>query len=472
MLDTNFTKFNPEKLYSFFPKNKRLKLSKQGINLFSNANMLNNPQNNNFIIINGLNATNNKGINQIKNFNSTNYKWNYNYAINSNLNSNLVDQKFNGFVSSTGTSFYKGKITQSSYGRKYRVNNGYKLKGNSQKKNLKINSKNNLVENKIPERVKSVRGGNPPEGKNTFDNRLIERIFNQYESNMKKVLYEMGVTGNIKEKISTPLSRSNNNNIKSFNTKNSIKNMSDKNNNLPFLSNQNQPDGNKMNLQKPKKIYGYSNLNPSSETNIININNFINFYSDTNNITYNRDNQNNNNINLINNNHINNIYGTLTNTTLNNNLATNSTNSNIGNNNIIFGTSNISKKNSFNNFSFNANNFKGKSRSINSINNTFRSDLRKKNSGEANLVAIDNIWNVDANIKKKNVNNINNNNDINVSPFIDFNQKKTRAASTVPHQFKINLIKDKSNNKDIIAIKKEINNNMNNNQINAMLEGI
>ena len=121
MLDTNFTKFNPEKLYSFFPKNKRLKLSKQGINLFSNANMLNNPQNNNFLIINGLNATNNKGINQIKNFNSTKYKWNYNYAINSNLNSNLVDQKFNGFVSSTGTSFYKGKITQSSYGRKYRV---------------------------------------------------------------------------------------------------------------------------------------------------------------------------------------------------------------------------------------------------------------------------------------------------------------------------------------------------------------
>ena len=60
MLDTNFTKFNPEKLYSFFPKNKRLKLSKQGINLFSNANMLNNPQNNNFLIINGLNATNNK----------------------------------------------------------------------------------------------------------------------------------------------------------------------------------------------------------------------------------------------------------------------------------------------------------------------------------------------------------------------------------------------------------------------------
>ena len=467
MFDTNITKFNPDTLYSFFPKNKRLKLSKQGINFISNANMINNPQNNNFLIINGLSVSNNKGMNQIKNFNSTNYKWNYNYnyGANSNSNTNLNNQKFNGFASSTGTNFYKGKITtQSSYGRKYRVNNGYKLKGNSQKKNLKMNSKNSIIENKIPERVRSVRGGNSLEQKNALNNRLIERFFNQYETNVKKVLYEMGVVGNIKEKITTPLSRSNNNNIKSFNTKHSIKSKSDKSNNLPFL-NQNQPDNNKMNLQKPKKIYGFTNLNPSSETNIININNFINFYSDANNITYNSNNNNNNNNNLIhnNNNHFNNIYGTLTNTTLNNNLATNSTNSNIGNNNIIFGTSNISKKNSFNNFSFNTNNFKAKSRSINSI-NTFRSDLKKLNSGEVNPVMADNILSPDTKIKNE---NINNNNEINVSPFIEMNQKKTRAASTAPHQFKINIIKDKNNEKENNkTIKKEINANIINNQIN------
>ena len=472
MFDTNIPKFNPETLYSFFPKNKRLKLSKQGINFISNSNMINNPQNNNFLIINGLSAPNNKGMNQIKNFNSTNYKWNYNYnyGVNSNSNPNLNNQRFNAFASSTGTNFYKGKITQSSYGRKYRVNNGYKLKGNSQKKNLKMNSKNNLIENKIPERVRSVRGGgNSLDQKNALNNRLIERFFNQYESNMKKVLYEMGVTGNIKEKITTPLSRSNNNNIKSFNTKNTIKSKSDKNNNLPFL-NQNQPDSNKMNLQKPKKIYGYSNLNPSSETNIININNFINFYSDANNITNyreNNNNNNNNNNNLLNNNynnnHFNNIYGTLTNTTLNNNLATNSTNSNIGNNNIIFGTSNISKKNSFNNFSFNTNNFKAKSRSINSINGTLRNELKKLNSGETNPVVVDNILSADSKIKNQNQNN--NNNDVNITPFIDFNQKKARAASTAPHQFKINIIKDKNTEKDKITIKKEINTNTNN-QIN------
>ena len=465
MFDTNIAKFNQETLYSFFPRDKRLKLSRQGINFISNLNMVNNPQNNNFLIINGLSAPNNKDLNRIKNFNSTNYKWNnnYNYAINSNLNSNFANQRFNGFASSTGTNFYKGKITQSSYGRKNRVNNVYKLKGNSQKKSLKMNSKNNLIENKIPERVKSVRGGNSLEQRNALNNRVFEQFFNQYESNMKKVLYEMGVTGNIKEKISTtPLSRSNNNTIKPFNIKNTIKSKSDKSNNLPFLNNQNQQDANKMNLQKPKKIYGYSNLNPSSETNIININNYINFYSDANNIIYNRDNNNNNLQN--NNNHFNNAYGALTNTTLNNNLATNSTNSNIGNNNIIFGTSNISKKNSFNNFSFNANNFKAKSRSINSINSTFRSDLKKLNSGEAIPTPIDNILNADSNIKNQNLNN--NINDINASPFIDFNQKKARAASTAPHQFKINIIKDKSNGKDKITLKKEINNNnFNNNQI-------
>lgn len=85
MFDTNFTRFNQD-LYTIFSKDKHLKLSKQGINFISNSNMLNNGQNNNFLIINGLSAPNNKGMNQIKNFNSTNYKWkyNYNYAIKSN----------------------------------------------------------------------------------------------------------------------------------------------------------------------------------------------------------------------------------------------------------------------------------------------------------------------------------------------------------------------------------------------------
>ena len=462
MFDSSPSKFNPDTLYSFYQKNKRLKLSKQGINLISNGNLASNPQNKNFLIINGLNSTNNKQISSIKNFNSTNYKWNYNYnyAANQNANHNslLNQQKFNGF-SYTGTNFYKGKASQSSYNRKFRVSNGYKLKTSSQKKNLKMTSKNSIVENKIPERVRSVRGGSSLEQKNVLDNKIFEHFFNQCETNVKKVLYEMGVVGNIKDKSRVSLSKSNNTNLRNFGNKNySSKKNNDKNsNNLPFLNAQNQPNN------EPKKVYGYPNMNPSSETNIININNFINFYSDAhNNLGYstNTNNMNNNNINNINNNtHLNNIYGTLTNTTITNNLATNSTNSNIGNNNIIFGTSNISKKNSFNNFSFNTNNFKTKSRSINSYNNTFRNDLKQINSGKSKQLVFENILSSDSKSKNQNINVINSLQK-NENTFSENNPKKARAVSTAPHQFKINFVKDKDKEKITLTKNKEIISNI------------
>ena len=459
MFDSNPGKFNPDNIYSIFQKNKRLKLSKQGINFISNPNVINNPHNNNFLIINGINSSNNinKQIAPIKNFNSTNYKWNYNFATNSGnsfTNSgNLNSQKFQAF-SSTGTNFYKNKNSQSSYNRKFKVNNnGYKLKGSANKKNLKMSSKNSIVENKIPERVRSVRGGSLLEQKNMLDNRIFEHFFNQYETNVKQIFYEIGVVKNIKDKnTKVPLSKSNNTNLRSYQTKKSDKNY----NNLPFLNAQGQP-----NSHEPKKLYGYSNINqinPSSETNIININNFINFYSDANN--------NNNN-----NNHLNNIYGTLTNTTLTNNLGSNSINSNIGNNKIFFGTSNISKKNSFNNFSFNSNNFKTKSRSINSYNNTFRNDLKQLNSGKSKQIVFDNILSSDSKSKNQNIKSINSlhKNEI-LTPFSEGGetQKKARAISTAPHQFKINFVKEKE--KNIINDKdkdKENNTNIiNNNNIN------
>ena len=468
MFESNPRKFNNDNLYSFFPREKRL-LYKQGINFISNANIANNPQNNNFLIINGLNSTNNNNNNKqmgsIKNFNSTNYKWNYfnyNYATNSNQNSILNSQKYTGF-SNTGTNFYKNKTSQSSNGRKLRMNNGFKLRTGAQKKNLKMSSKNSIIENKIPERVRSVRGGSSLEQKNMLNNKMIEHFFNQCETNVKKVLFEMGVVGNIKDnKTRIPMSKSNN--LRNFGTKNYSSKKIDKNNNLPFLNSQNLQNN------EPKKAYDYTNLNPSSETKIININNFINVFSDGNNNIGYTPNANNLNSNMNNNNtHLNNIYGTLTNTTLNNNLATNSTNSNIGNNNIIFGTSNISKKNSFNNFSFNTNNFKTKSRSINSYNNTFRNELKQINSGKTKPVVFDNILSSDSKSKNPNINSINSiqKNEM-ISPFSEEVNKKTRAASTTPHQFKINFVKDKD--KITIAKKKEMNSNINigiNNNINV-----
>lgn len=114
-----------------------------------------------------------------------------------------------------------------------------------------MSSKNSIVENKIPERVRSVRGGSSLEQKNMLNNRIIEHFFNQYETNVKKVLYEMGVVGNIKDKSRIPLSKSNNTNLRNFGNKNySSKKTNDKNN-LPFLNAQNQPNN------EPKKYMNF-----------------------------------------------------------------------------------------------------------------------------------------------------------------------------------------------------------------------
>ena len=442
MFDTNFTGFNPDTLYSFFPKNKRLKISKKGLNFISSKNISNNQRKtNNYYNINGISYVNDKNNNQNKNFEVTNYKWDYNYDLNSNK------PRFNAFASSTGKHFYRnsnGKTTQSSYGRKYYMNNAYTLNKNNQNRNLKMSSKN------LPERVKSVRGTSVE--KNVLNNRLIERFINQYENKVKKVLYEIGVVGNIKEKTNKPLSSSHINNYKSFSSKGSIKsNQSEKDiNNLPFLGTQN-PDSNKCKIQKHKKIYGYSNVNSCSETNIININNFINFFSDANNITYNSNNHNINNIgnnNFPNNNNINNnyqnnqniLYGSESNPTINNNLASNSTNSNIGNNNIIFGNSNIDpkKKNSFGHFNFNSKNLKIKSRTTNSVNNAFspNAESNKLLPGSSAAIIRNNILNPDL---KPNSDSKTNQ---------EITHKKARVVSTAPHEDKIYILKNKDKEKD------------------------
>ena len=467
MYDTNFIGFNPETLYSFYPKKKSLKISKKGLNFISNKNISNNhKKNNNYFNIKGISYRNDKNNNEPKKFEITNYKWNYNYNLNSNK------PRFNAFASSTGKNFYRnsnGKTTQSSYGRKFYMNN-YALNKNPEKRNLKMNSKN------FPERVKSVRGTSVE--KNALDNRLIERFINQYENKVKKVLYEIGVVGSIKEKISNPLSSNHSNNYKSLSSKNTLKsNVTERSiSNLPFLGTQN-PDQNKHNIQKQKKIYGYSNVNSCSETNIININNFINFFSDANNITYNSNNINNlannnfhnhNNININNNPNSNNqniLYGSATNITINNNLASNSTNSNVGNNNIIFGNSNIGskKKNSFGNFNFNSKNLKIKNHTTNSLNSAFSPTSENKKLIPENSAAI--IRNSLLNVELKPTNDNKNNQEI--------IHKKIRAVSTAPHEDKIfiskNKDKEKINDKEKDNIKKNGNINVVNKVINTNL---
>ena len=118
------------------------------------------------------------------------------------------------------------------------------------------------------------------------------------------------------------------------------------------------------------------------------------------------------------------------------------------------------KKNSFNNFSFNTNNFKTKSRSINSYNNTFRNDLKQLNSGKSKQIVFENILSSDSKTKNQNINIINSLQKEN-TPFSETTQKKARAVSTAPHQFKINFVKEKDKDKITLSKNKEINSNIN-----------
>ncbi len=232
---------------------------------------------------------------------------------------------------------------------------------------------------------------------------------------------------------------------------------------MPFLRNQIQ-DKNKNTLKKKKNF-----SQPSSETNIININNFINFFSDINNITYNNNyNSNNNlqqyvnnNININNNN--NNLYSSATDVIINNNnLACNSTNSNIGNNNIIFGN--------LHQFGINSKNIKIKSRAMNSLSSAHITNSTKKIiSGESSTgIVSNNLLSPDKNPKNEtNTNLISNNYNIGINP------KKSRAISTSLRHGKLNSKKEYITSKDTTKIKNSNNNNNNNNNnINSNINNI
>ena len=463
-------------LYSFFPRNKRLKISKQGLNFINTKNTLNKNSSNNKDYNNfDNNSFNIKGITFIgsnkkdlehqppkKNFESTSNKWNYNYG------SNNQKQKYSSLAASTGKYFYRNstnKLVQSSYGRKYYINNGYDMNKDQKKRNLKMISKKGIDNRGKGLRVSSVE-------KNSLDNRFFERFINQCETNMKKVLYEMGVVRGIQESIKSGLKNNNWNNLKSASIKDTkkIKQVNKNYSDLPFLGNQNfEKDKNQ---QKKKKNYGYSKDN--SETNIININNFINFFSDINNITYNNNNpnynnsnNNNNNIhhhlgNNNNNNNINiNLYASGTDTTMNNNLASNSTNSNIGNNNIIFGNS--SNKNSFHQFSFNSKNIKIKRPTTNSLNSAYISSSQPKKIISDNTAGIISNETLSPQIKeiKENTNNTNN---------VGINPKKIRSSSTASRYDKFNIRGENIILKETMTKNENsnINNINNNNNINKV----
>ena len=470
MLDYKLNGISSGTLYSFFPRNKRLKISKQGLNFINNKKTANknssinrdytNLNNDSFniqgITFMGQNKKEFEHQSSSNNLDIINNKWNYNYG------SNQPKQKYTSLASSTGKNFYRNsgnKLLQSSYGRKYFLSNEYDLNKNQKKKNLKMTGKK---DNGSEVRRKGLRVSSVE--KNSLNNRIFERFINQYESNVKKVLYEMGVVKDIQEDTKRKSQKWNS--TKSSKDIKKLKQGNKKSNDLPFLGSQNQDKN--QNIQKKKKTIGYSNPNGCSETNIININNFINFFSDINNITYNNNNPNYNNINNIhhflnnvnnnnNNKEHNNLYSSATDITVNNNLASNSTNSNIGNNNIIFGNS--SKKNSFHQFSFNSKNIRIKSRTTNELNSACMSSSQPKKLIPDNSVGIinNNMINQKEKENSENTNNINNNKNI-----IGLNHKKIRAASTVSRYDKINMRGEDLTSKDTMTRIESSNLNMNN----------
>ena len=77
------------------------------------------------------------------------------------------------------------------------------------------------------------------------------------------------------------------------------------------------------------------------------------------------------------------------------------------------------------------------------------------------MLSLQNILSSESKSKNQNMNIINSlQKNENTAPFSEISQKKARAVSTAPHQFKINFAKDKDN-KITITKNKEMNSNIN-----------
>ena len=361
MLENSLNKARTKTIYSFFPKNKRLRLSKQNLkyftkekNLDSSDNSFNINNNNsskktkNLEKTGGANNNNQHSNSYTKNklnFNSTNSKWNYYY----NFNMNSAKPKFN-IASSTAVNFWKG-----GNGNKFKINNFIK-KNSSNKKSAKIRTNNFMGIN----RLKNDRGSSV-EQKYALNSKLFEQFINQYEKKIKKALLDIGINPNEKyNETNRDRDYYFNEYDKNFNSYN----------NLPFLNN--NTNNNIMNEQNINSYANTHNMNSIKNKK----NKFSGHSAKSENILCHEEKIKEN---------INENYNLM-----------NSTNSNNGNNNIIF--ENSFKKNNITN---NLDNYSGntnlntKSHTINSINSVKGKENKKIISEESeinnNLIMIEKI---------------------------------------------------------------------------------
>ena len=397
MLENSLNKARTKTIYSFFPKNKRLRLSKQNLkyftkekNLDSSDNSYNINNNNsskktkNLEKTGGANNNNQHSNSYTKNklnFNSTNSKWNYYY----NFNMNSAKPKFN-IASSTAVNFWKG-----GNGNKFKINNFIKKNSNN-KKSAKIRTNNFMGIN----RLKNDRGSSV-EQKYALNSKLFEQFINQYEKKIKKALLDIGINPNEKyNETNRDRDYYFNEYDKNFNSYN----------NLPFLNN--NTNNNIMNEQNINSYTNTNNMNSIKNKK----NKFSGHSAKSENILCHEEKITEN---------INENYNLM-----------NSTNSNNGNNNIIF--ENSFKKNNITN---NLDNYSGntnlntKSHTINSINSVKGKENKKIISEESE---------------------INNNNNLIMIEKIN-PEKKVRAVSTNPYITKAPIDIDDNTKKNNLELR-------------------
>ena len=397
MLENSLNKARTKTIYSFFPKNKRLRLSKQNLKYFTKEKNLDSSENSYNINNNnsskktknlektgGANNNNQHSNSYTKNklnFNSTNSKWNYYY----NFNMNSAKPKFN-IASSTAVNFWKG-----GNGNKFKINNFIKKNSNN-KKSAKIRTNNFMGIN----RLKNDRGSSV-EQKYALNSKLFEQFINQYEKKIKKALLDIGINPNEKyNETNRDRDYYFNEYDKNFNSYN----------NLPFLNN--NTNNNIMNEQNINSYANTHNMNSIKNKK----NKFSGYSAKSENILCHEEKIKEN---------INENYNLM-----------NSTNSNNGNNNIIF--ENSFKKNNITN---NLDNYSGntnlntKSHTINSINSVKGKENKKIISEESE---------------------INNNNNLIMIEKIN-PEKKVRAVSTNPYITKAPIDIDDNTKKNNLELR-------------------
>ena len=342
MCETNIESFNfkPLTLYSFYPKDKHLKLSNKASNMISKEYKANN-ENNEHIYKERNNSNKKKKNSQWANLNSKN---NYNFGINSNT------IKFNEIASSTSNNFYNHNDNHLS--KKFSIN--YHNNYNYDFRNFNTKKNKNKV-NRKQERIKSVGEVHFHHIQN-IDNKeisekFIEQFLDDYDSKLQrnrkdfKLNYsnnKYSYMNNIKSRKnnltkSTKHHKINNGYINSLKFKNVIRLNNDKiYNYLPYLKSAYKNKKLSPKTQKQLLVYGNYNINAINPGfNAINGIGYKNgeiFYNNMHTLTKSN---NSNNGNNKKNNFIHVSSNAIINS-FNNNATTNSNVSNTGNNNIIF----------------------------------------------------------------------------------------------------------------------------------------